>query len=266
MKKLVICGLIAAVLLLGLCACEANSQDPVLQTVSPIVDPIPQPEPDPQPIELDDVSFESGKYTADDLVYEFDKDAKRIRLLQYSYYSDYVIGRPAGLYSGVVEYKKSVYGDECVYFKDNTYNYDYYLTIKDEKPTIYIVTSTGYRSTTLRMLGEGFIEPENGTYVSDNKEQTVNGVKEEFYIFFVLTDTKASIYVSDNNTSYSGEPLHTIEDYKALFVSGYLRIKIPHENGEYYCSITFKESEVSFVNSYEQAGDYSCSGKLTKVS
>ncbi len=267
MKKLIVCILIFAISIVAFVACDNNSSDPTLQTIEPVIDPNPQPSPnpDPQPLELDDVSFPSGNYVGDDVVYCFDKDSKSIIVEQYYYYNDFVIHRPAVLYNGKVIYINNIYAGESVNFKLNGSTKDYYLSLKDGKPTVTIVSGSSYRSSTLLELGTTTIEAETGTYVSGKQEQTVNGEKEEFYLFFVLTDSTASIYVSNNNTTYEGEPLHTVENYEELFISGYLRIKIPHKNGSYNCSVTFKGDEVTFVNSYETKGDYSCSGKFTKL-
>lgn len=268
MKKLLVCILIFALSIVTFVACDTkDSSDPALQTIEPVIDPNPQPSPnpDPQPVELDDVSLPSGNYVGNDIVYCFNKDTKSLIVEQYYYYNDYIIHRPAELYNGKVVYINNIYAGDSVYFKNKNTNEDCYLSLKNEKPTVTIVAGSTYRSLTLRELASTIIEAEDGTYVSGKQEQTVNEVKEEFYLFFVLTDTTASIYVSNNNTTYSGEPLHTVGNYEELFVSGYLRIKIPHENGSYNCSVTFKGDEVTFVNSYETKGDYSCSGTLTKI-
>ena len=264
MKKLIICGLILAISLVAFVACDmATTTDPIVGLEDPVVDPQPNPNPEPAPVYLDDVALEGGKYMVGDIVYIFHKGAKAIELMQYNSYAEYKSQNGTRLLEGKVEYVKSAYADECVYFKFNSKNY--YLTLENDKPKLYISSGSSYSSTVMNTIGDTIAEPENGTYVSAKQEQTVNGIKEEFYVFIEITDTKASLYVSDNNTTYDGEPLHTIDNYVAEFVNGYVRIRIPHQNGSYTCNVTFMQDSVRFVNSYETKGDYSCSGTLTKI-
>ena len=249
----------------SLMACDMNSTTEPRVESGPVIDPnpTPNPTPNPEPVYLNDVALEGGKYMAGDIVYIFHKGAKQIELMQYYLYEEYKTQHGTRLFVGEVKYIKSVYADECVHFEYD--GKDYYLTLENDKPKLYISTGSSYRSTGMTKIGDTIAEPENGTYVSAKQEQTVNNIKEEFYLFFVLTDTTASIYVSNNNTTYEGEPLHTVDDYVEEFVNGYVRIRIPHQNVSYNCSVTFTQDNIRFNNAYETAGDYSCSGTFTKI-
>ena len=267
MKKLLICILIVAVALVTFVACDLNSEETHSIGTEPFItpDPGPNPEPAPEYVELDNVSLDGGDYVYGNTVYSFDKMTRQMTVNEYYYYSDYKIKRAAQKYYGVVKYVESIYADSAVYFEIQETKC--YLAKVDDAVKLFVKSGSSLTTTTLKKLDSAIIEIDNGTYVTDKQEQTVDGVKEEFYLFFVLTDTTASIYVSDNNTTYTGEPLYSTDDIKAQFVSGYARIKIPHNNGSYSCSITFKGSEgISLLNSYERNGDYSCSGTLTKLS
>ena len=263
MKKLIISILLIAIMAVSLMACDMNTTTEPSVGSGPVIDPNPNPIPNPEPEELNDVALEGGKYMVGNVVYTFHKGSKQIEVMQYDSYAEYKSQRGATWYVGAVKYIKSVYADECVYFMYQ--NKDYYLTLENDKPKLYISTGSSYTSTVMTKIGDTIAEPENGTYVSAKQEQTVNSIKEEFYVFIVITDTKASLYISDNNTTYDGEPLHTNDNYVEEFVNGYVRIKIPHQNGSYTCNVTFLQDSVRFTNSYETKGDYSCSGTLTKI-
>ena len=265
MKKLIICVLILALSLVAFVGCDMNTTTEPSVGSDPVIDPNPTPNPNPKPtpVYLNSVALESGKYMVGDIVYTFHKGSKVIELMQYNSYAEYKTQHGARLFEGAVQYVKSAYADECVYFEFN--NKDYYLTLENDKPKLYIASGSSYNSTFMSTIGDTIAEPENGTYVSGKQEQTVNGIKEEFFVFIEITDTKASLYVSNTNATYDGEPLHTIDNYVEEFVNGYVRIRIPHQNGSYTCNVTFMQDGVRFVNSYETAGDYSCSGTLTKI-
>ena len=278
MKKFIVCILVIVLSLVAFVACDdAENTTPTVggePLVGPNVDPNGNSNQTAREIytDVDGRPIDDGDYMVADTLYRIDTGSRSVEIRKYASYADYKNNQYQLLYVGLpfsARVVKSPYSEMALYFEYN--NKEYFITdqmsdhMETPKPIVYIVSGSSVTSSTMHKIADTIVEPQNGTYVTGKLEQTVNSVREEFYLFFVLTDTTASLYVSDNNTTYSGEPLYTITDYVEEFVSGYVRIRIPHANGQYYCSVTFKENAISLVNAYETKGDYSGSSSLTKI-
>ena len=231
--------------------------------------------------DIDSLNLESGDYMVVQTVYSFDKANKKLIATKYEDYDSYKNKQGTVLYDGSVRFVKvtsMMLGTlNAAYFEIDG---DVRLLYLDSAGKIYLSTHSSMGWTTssavavseipLFSMGNYVSEKqtqnkatEEGSYIYDSKE---NLIKEEFYLFLELTETKASIFVGDNPSTHAPAPLHSVENYKTLIVSGKLMIRIPHTNGEFNCSLTARsETEISFNNSMERRGDYSASGVFTKI-
>ncbi|MBO5528295.1 MAG: hypothetical protein J6A47_03115 [Bacilli bacterium] len=231
--------------------------------------------------DIDAIALESGEYMVADTVYAFDKANKRIAVAKYADYDAYKAKQGTSLFDGAVRFVKvtsMMLGTfDAVYFEIGD---TIYLLHRDASNRICVSTRSGTAWSTSGAVAVSEIPLFSmGNYVSDKQTQnkadeqgnyiydSAGGtIREEFYLFLELTETKASIYLSDNPTTHGETPLHFVENYKTRIVSGKLQIKIPHKDGDFDCSLTsHSENEIKFVNSMERKGDYSCSGTFTKI-
>ena len=231
--------------------------------------------------DIDSIDLDSGEYMVGNTVYSFNKENKKMNVTKYEDYDSYKSKQGNVLYDGACRLVKvtSMFHDpyNAVYFE---FGGSVYLLYGDAagKFVLSTKTATSTFSSGAVLLSEIPLFT-MGNYVSDKQSQNKanpdgtyvydsqgNTIREEFYLFLELTETKASIFVSDNPNTHAETPLHFVENYKTLIGSGKLRIKIPHKDGEFDCTLTsHSENEIKFVNSMERKGDYSCSGTFTKI-
>ena len=231
--------------------------------------------------DIDSVNLESGEYMVLDTIYAFDKENKKLTASKYEDYDSYKSKQGTVLYDGAVRFVKRsslLTGDlEGVYFEINQ---NIYLLHKNSEGKVVLIIRAGSSETTssavavseipLFSMGNYVSEMqtqnkanEEGSYIYDSQGNTI---REEFYLFLELSETKASVFLGDNPTTHAETPLHSVENYKTLFVGGKLHIKIPHKDGEFALTLTsHSETEIKFVNAMEKKGDYSCSGTFTKI-
>lgn len=231
--------------------------------------------------DIDSINVESGDYMVGDTVYAFDKANKKIKVAKYEDYNAYKDKKGTILYDGSVRFVKvtsTFLGTmDAVYFEiDKTVNLLYLDA--SSKVCLSMVSGSTWSSSSAVALKDVplFVM---GKYVSDKQSQNKadeqgsyeydssgNAIREEFYLFLELSETKASVFLSDNPNTYGDTPLHSVENYKIRIASGKLHIKIPHKDGEFALTLTsHSETEIKFVNAMERRGDYSCSGTFTKV-
>ena len=232
-------------------------------------------------VDIDSIDLDSGEYMVGSTVYAFDKENKKINVAKYDDYDSYKSKQGTVLYDGACRFVKvtSIVRDpyNAVHFE---FGGSVYLLYANASGTFSLVIKSGSSTTSSGavLIGEiplftmgNYVSDkqtqnkanEEGSYVYDSQGQTI---REEFYLFLELTETKASIFVSDNPDAHPETPLHSVENYKTLIGGGRLRIKIPHKDGEFDCTLTsYSETEIKFVNSTEKRGDYSCSGTFTKI-
>ena len=231
--------------------------------------------------DIDTLDLASGNYMVANVIYAFDKENKKISSTKYEDYDAYKNKQGTALYDGSVRFVKVtsvLLGNfNAAYFEVNGTVYLLY-----EKPAGSFRLSTrprgGWSTSSAVLLGE-IPTFSMGNYVSDKQSQNkVNEegnyvydsqgftIREEYYFFLELTETKASVFLGDNPTTHAENPLHSVENYKIRFISGKLHIDIPHKDGDFACTLTSKsETEIKFVDAMERKGDYSCSGTFTKI-
>lgn len=231
--------------------------------------------------DIDSINVESGDYMVGDTVYAFDKANKKINVAKYEDYDAYKDKKGTVLYDGSVRFVKvtsTFLGTmDAVYFEiDKAVNL-LYLDASSKVCLSRVSGSTWSSSGAVALKDVPLFVM--GKYVSDKQSQNKadeqgsyeydsngNTIREEFYLFLELSETKASVFLSDNPNTYGDTPLHSVENYKTRIVSGKLHISIPHKDGEFALTLTsYSETEIKFVNAMERKGDYSCSGTFTKV-
>ena len=224
---------------------------------------------------------EGGKYNHNNIVYEFDKTNKKIKATKYETYAQYLANTGTAVFTDkdvkYVEYTSATGGA----IKFSHENVDYYIY----KNSLNKLRFDVKRSSSSTSSGGCFslndlATPAYGTFVSTKQTQdkvdaqgqripTGEGgyQKEDFYLFVVLTETSAKVYVSDNNTTHGSTPLYQKDNYNIELINGHLIIKIPHNTEKNYdCSIVFNTATtIDVTNSSETHGDYSMSGILTLV-
>lgn len=228
---------------------------------------------------IDDVpEVASGKYIVSRLVYNIDKENKKITAIDYeSDYDKYIANQGNTVFEKAIQFvlyegKNAIYfqnegKEELIYKVNNSY-------------TLASVSDNYVSHETISLFPSTFSLPKYGEYVSGKLTQDkVDGEgkriptgeggyqKEDFYLFLKISETKAELYASDNATSHGETPLCSITNYKRQYNVGGILIKIPHANGDYSCSLTrFTDTTMHFTNSYEKYGDYSGSGIFTLIS
>lgn len=228
------------------------------------------------------INLESGDYMVGDNIFSFDKENKKVKVANYPDYDSYKAKQGTVVYDGSVRFVKvtsmflgNIEG--AAYFEVEGIVHLLYLNSSGK--LVLSRTSGGSWLTSSAVAVSDIPLFSMGNYVSDKQSQSKaddqgnyiydsqgNSIKEEFYLFLELSATKASVFVSDNATTHGETPLHSVDDYKVLFVAGKLHIKIPHKGGDFACTLTsYSDTEIKFTNSMERKGDYSCSGTFTKI-
>lgn len=239
--------------------------------------------------EVDTNDFPSGVYCVRDDFYTYSKEEKKIVANEYTDYAAYKAKQGnKTLDVGVkfVEFNSNYFGNNipAVYFFDETTAIHYFIYKNGDIYQMDKVSIDGnsysWGTTPLKTITDStFVEFSYGRYVSDELTQgkvdaegkpiydsTGASVKENFYLFLELSETKAAIYVSDNNKTHGETPLHSVENYKIRISGGTLLIDIPHKDGDFSCRLSSKsETQIKFNNSYEKRGDYSASGTFNKI-
>ena len=279
MKKLI---KLIPVILLGivLASCGETSNNKNTPVDPPNPGPsIQEPDPEPELVEVSTTEVEGGKYMYNDVVYDIDKTLKKVTVTRYTSYTAYKNNTGTLLFEKsikYVKYEKSDVEHNAVYFENDSKVYYMYVkgtsTMIEEKSGLSFSSGGVVRMTDI-------LEPTYGLYVSslqeqervdENGQRIPNGdggyEKENFYLCVELTQTSAKLYKGTTSTTHDSTPLHQISNYEMLLIAGKIVIRIPHQNGNYNCSITIKaNNKIHVNNSYETHGDYSASGDFTLI-
>jgi|GEM_PF-954949 len=237
--------------------------------------------------EVDDVDITTGEYMANNTIYAFDKAAKKVTVTRYPTYSSYKDKTGEKLLETPVKYVTYDGSALAHYQKINAITFEDRTTIYYIFPLDGAIRLDSYStdspvrmviSLSLTTVGD-IIEPTYGHYVSTEQKQykvdaqgqrieTSDGgyLRETFFIHLELEEKSAKLFASQTQDSHGDNPIHQLEDYELLFVSGKLGFHIPHVGGKYKADILIvSATEIHIVNSYEKDGDYSMSGIMTKV-
>ena len=240
-----------------------SSEEPVISVVNPYVD-------------IETIDIEGGDYMVNTTIYSFDKANKKMKVTQYEDYESYKKNEGTLLFDVAVRFVLVNNNYNAIYFENEGL---IYLLRKNADAMQMVTKNGGVTSTLPAFLVAEIAQFSYGNYRSDKQSQNKadeegnyiydsqnNTIREEFYLYLELSETKASIYVEDSEFNRSETPLHSITNYTVILANGKLLIKIPHENGSFNCSLTARsETTITFTNSMERKGDYSCAGTFTKI-
>ena len=236
-------------------------------------------------IPVDDVPVATGKYLAANIMYDYNKESKTITAIKYSSYQKYKANDGEKLFEASVRFIRyySSYGDvvcDAAAFESGDTKYHLYLYNEaprlDSRKEGAIITT----SSVVLNKAENLIEPSYGLYVSSEQTKTKSdstftsayydeegyAIKEKFYLFIEVSETKAALYKGESATEHEETPLCSIENYEAQLLGGAVGVKIPHNPGDFACSFTFMSSDtIQFTNASEVRYDYGASGIMTKI-
>lgn len=227
--------------------------------------------------EVADCNVASGKYMLNDVIYDYNKNDKKVIATQYESYTAYKNNVGTKQFEATVKFVEKS-NTSAVYFENG--GYEYFFLVKEEKVRI-IRTKNSVSSEYVLQTFDNIVEPAYGTYVSAKYDQYVvdasgNRIpkddggyqKEDFYLFLELTATSAKVYNSDNNQTHGATPLYSLDNYVLYLKNGHVTFSIKHPNGEYTCSFTVKSDTIISCTNYSEdvkGGDYGMSGNLTKI-
>ena len=227
--------------------------------------------------------IESGMYIRVKYVYDINKADKKITCYDFGMdYNKLKNNEGTKVFEVSLNFVKYRTGGNAIHF--NVENKDRY---------IYIAATGKLAEDTVNKVGDfastetvgisplpTLVEPTYGSYVSAEKfnqykvdaegkripDDSDGYVREEFYLFLELSKTSAKIFVGDDNQTHRETPLHQIENYSLQYNAGGVSIKIPHEGGEFNCSLTVTAKDtIKFNNAYEKYGDYSAAGTFKPI-
>ena len=228
--------------------------------------------------EVSDSPVASGDYLKGSTVYRLDKENKKLKIIDFEgdyakYKSDQ--GTPVNEYT-----VKFVQIDENAVVYYEVGNGFYYLVQEGKSVKLVHVESGSIRSTSIAKFPT-LLAPTYGNYVSteaftQNKlsesgerlsDDSGNPIKETFYLFLELSETSAKLFVGGDNQTHREQPLHFIENYTLRYNAGGTCIQIPHQNGEFKCTLNIMpDNQIDFNNAWEKDGDYSAAGTFVLAS
>ncbi len=274
-KMLSILGALGLGLFLGACSESSTVKTTTAQSTQEPVETSTQVTPTYQ--EVSECPIETGTYMLNNELYDFNKDTKKMIVTKYNDYSAYKSNQGEKQVDTTVKYI-SYNGRNTIYFVNGDYeififkNSENKIRIRRQHNGVY--GEYGFVSTA------NIVEPTYGTYVSTVKEKTKTDAQgnpvpngdggyevENFYVFLVLTETSAKVYLSDNNTTYDANRLlRSLDNYRLELINGFVYIRIPHgDTGYKFSSYVKSATEIHFTEDSEGRYDYGSSGIMTKI-
>ena len=229
--------------------------------------------------EVSDVPLETGTYMKNNEVYDFNKETKKLIITKYEDYDSYKNN------SGVKQLETTVQfidfnGNNAVYFQNGEKEFFIYkgtnnsFRLREKKGILSSEVGFFPTSTIVDFAYGTYVSTEQVKYKLDNEGKPIDDpvtggyVKENFYVFFELTETTAKIFISDNATTHGDEAFHSVSNYKYLLINSHVYLKIPHANNDYECTLYTKSAtEIHFSDATESRHDYEYtrSGDMTKI-
>ena len=222
--------------------------------------------------EVSDSPVASGDYMQGSKVFRLDKEGKKLKIIDFEGdYNKYKNDQGTLLNEYTVKFVQI--GEDAVVYYEVGNGY-YYLKQDGTSVKLVHVDGGSISSSSIRKFPT-LLAPTYGNFVSSTSftqykvneagerlhDSEGNLVQETFYLFLELNETAAKLYVGEDNKTHRDEPLHAIENYTLRYNAGGTCIEIPHQGGEFKCTLTFRtENQIEFNNSFEKQGDYSAAG------